>query len=211
MGYWSTHPMGGDPPSDVVYVLDDLLFTKEERENEKHWDNNEYKKRLTEKLEEATKLEYRRGAKNDLERQRSIKYIKEKVEPFYPQIAENMYRSITEDCSFVLPFKVIEHEVKIEDKKLSKTIKDMIKDGGAYERGYDIPKETEENYPTESNNWNNLESPFDYARKLHDLWEPIMDGEIPFKSMEEDIGLFGTIIEAYEENDGKHPGTINKK
>lgn len=211
MGYWSIHPMGGDPPSDVEYVLDNLLFKDVERSVDLHWDKDEYKKRLSEKLEEATSLDYTRGAKTEEEKENIIAFYKQKVEPVFPEIARDLYRCITEDCSFILPFKIVELEMTIKDKSLSQKIKEMIKDGGAYQRAYDIPEKSSENYPKKENNWNNLETPFDYARKLYDLWDDIMLGKLPFDIIENDQGLFASVEEAYNGNRGNHPGIINKK
>lgn len=182
MGYWSKHPMGGDTPMDAQGHMDWILFPEDEYgEEELDFDEDLYKKVLIEKIEDLLQ------AVED----------EEDDEHYLLHIAP-----------FVIPFTIHEQEIQIKDEIISKKIKALIQDGGASERGYDIPSPTEENYPTIHNNWNALQTPFDYARKLHDLWDGLMDGSIPFKELEQDIGLFATIEKRMSETDGK-PGIIN--
>lgn len=190
MGYWGIHPMAGDTPSDVKYLVDELLFTENEQNQDLTYDQNLYKQRLTEKLNEATNLDYTREG---------VKFHFSRVENTPEGVLLHDYEEtrFLEDSSFVLPFLVLEHEIQILDFQLSQKVKQMLRDGGAFARDYPIPKGEEKSYPCVENNWNDLQSPFDYARKAHDLWDLIMDGTLPFTALEQAEGLFATIHDYY--------------
>jgi hypothetical protein len=47
-------------------------------------------------------------------------------------------------------------------------------------RGYTIPSNASKDRPSQKNNWNGPQTPYDHARKLYDLWNGLMDGNIPF-------------------------------
>jgi hypothetical protein len=72
---------------------------------------------------------------------------------------------------------------------LSEKIKNRIGDGGAKLRGYHVFQNTSEHYPKKENEWNHLESPFDYAVKLSDLWDDLMKSTFPFSEVEQVDGL----------------------
>lgn len=176
MGYWSTHPMGGDPPADAECTLRALLFTEEERNEELHWKDEVYKKRLEENL--STVLSHHFGRSED-------------GYGYYP---------------FTFPFTIAELGIRVKDPVLSEKIKEMIGDGDASERGYDTPSEGSLEFPTKANGWNGLQSPFDYAIQLRDLWDDLMNGSISFDVLQPDQGLFAAL-----ENRVPGSGLINVK
>jgi hypothetical protein len=108
------------------------------------------------------------------------KECKRRLENRLYELAENGLG----DYSYVLPFLVLEYKIQIEDKVLSEKIKNRIGDGGAKLRGYPVFPNTSEHYPKKENDWNHLESPFDYAVKLSDLWDDLMNGTVPFSAAE---------------------------
>ena len=55
MGYWSKHPMAGDPPMDFQLVIIDKLFTNDEFFNDEIYTYEEFRKRLSEQIEEVYK------------------------------------------------------------------------------------------------------------------------------------------------------------
>ena len=203
MGYWGIHPMAGDTPSDVKYLVDDLLFTENEQEQDLTYDQHLYKQRLAEKLNEATTLDFTREG---------VKFHFSRVETTPDGVLLHDYEEtrFLEDNSFVLPFLVMEHEIQISDPTLSQKVKSMLRDGGAFARDYPIPKIEEKLYPSVENNWNDLQSPFDYARKAHDLWDMIMDGTLPFTAMEHAEGLFDVIQHYYAKQNQTKPVNLDK-
>ena len=176
MGYWSKHPMGGDLPLDFKDKIEYELFSKEELDAELYYDKEEFKLRLTEKLKQIKDMDFTGGSTT------------------YP-----------EDGSFVLPFLIVEYEIRIENQILSQQIKRMIKDGGAKGRDYPIPLKGMPGYPTQVNGYNELQSPFDYAIKLYDMWDDLMTGKRSFDEMDEDQGLFA----ALQNNIGQ--GSVNQQ
>lgn len=106
------------------------------------------------------------------------------------------------DQQFILPFKVAELGIQIQDEILSHTIKKMIGDGGASDRGYDSKPSNQEN------NYNDFQSPYDYARCLYDLWEAGMKGDFDLSKIGRGVGLFEK-IDLHLNNDGSGP--INTK
>jgi hypothetical protein len=202
MGYWSEHPMGGDAPLDVKSELDSFLFPEKDRVK---MDETEYKTRLIANLNEIIGLDYIRGEHPTDEMKEKSRSVLRNFMSNEEQLERTLRGMFRNDCSFVLPFTLIEHEIGVKDKALSDKVKSMIGDGGAYERGYDVPKNTDENYPDKENNWNDLESPFDFAVKLYDLWDGMMEGSVTFDVLENDEGLFSVLA--------KHqgPGMVNKK
>lgn len=175
MGYWSSHPMSGDAPLDFKDNLDYLLFSEEEIEQKVYFNLDVYKERLENRLKEAMKLDYTR-----------------KVTQYtFPQSEENgPGNRYLEDASFVLPFTVVECQLRILDPVISQTLKEMIKDGGARTRTYSIPEVGSPEYPTRENEYNQLESPFDYAIQLYENWEGLMNGSLSFDDFGVAPGLF---------------------
>jgi hypothetical protein len=98
-----------------------------------------------------------------------------------------------DNYSYVLPFLVLEYKIQIENKVLSEKIKNRIGDGGAKLRGYPVFQKNSEHYPKKENEWNHLESPFDYAVKLSDLWDELMKGTVPFTKIEQDGGFINLV------------------
>jgi len=201
MGYWSVHPMGGDAPSDYRYKIVDALFAEEEQEYDLHWNKEVYKIRLEAHLAEVADLVYMQNAIHfDFT---DVSRTKEGFD--FENVLQTPY---VENCSFVVPYEVIAYQIRISDKQLSAKIKEMIGDGGAANRQYQIPKESDHDFPTRENKWNGLQTPFDHARMLHDLWDDIMLGNLSFDAVKEDSGLFAAL--AQQDEDGQS-GLINKQ
>lgn len=97
--------------------------------------------------------------------------------------------------NYVLPFKMVEYEIRTNDSVLSQKIKDMIGDGGAVCRNYPIDVES-----NKENGYNNFESPYDYARHLYDIWDDLMSGKIDFDQTARCKGLFEKISEGNNKN-----------
>lgn len=212
MGYWSVHPMGGDAPLDHKYRLDALLFTKEECEDyETVRDKKEYKKRLEANLQKATEIDFTREANFYDFTNAKIEHVEGEDGRNHISFENLGITPYTEDCSFIVPFLVAEHEIKITNQVLSRKLKNMIGDGGAWQREYEIPTKANGSYPTIYNNWNGLQTPYDYAKKLYDLWDGLMEGTIPFSSIEEDKGLGASIKKMFDENNGQYTGPVNVK
>lgn len=178
MGYWSEHPLGGDQPTDDKCDLCQEIFEikccdeEDDNDEDSGIENDECNFILTE--ESLTK--FVKNMKDD-----------EDIESDF-------------GC-FIIPFLVAEQELRITDKKLSKKIKSLIQDGNAGNRGYDVPYRKSKKFPTKENNYNNLESPFDYARQLYDNWDGLMDGTISFDILGQCPGLFEA-IEDHKDKEG---------
>jgi hypothetical protein len=84
-----------------------------------------------------------------------------------------------DDFEFIPPFVIADYAIIIADKHLSGLLKDMISDGGADNRGYDE---------------NESPSPQVYADDLREKWDGLMDGTIPFSTLERCTGLLETIV-----------------
>jgi hypothetical protein len=97
------------------------------------------------------------------------------------------------DYAFIIPFRVMEFEIQIEDPELRAKIKEMIGDGGAQERGYNVPEPGDVDFPTAQNGYNSFQSPFDYAQQLRDIWDDVMTGVKPFGEAQPDHGLFAVL------------------
>jgi hypothetical protein len=123
------------------------------------------------------------------ERFLDVKECKQRLEKRLYELAGNGL----DNYSYVLPFLVLEYEIQIEDKVLSEKIKNRIGDGGAKLRGYPVLQKHSEHYPKKENKWNHLESPFDYAVKLSDLWDELMQGTTPFTKVEQ-VGGFINLV-----------------
>ncbi|AEO93486.1 gp227 [Bacillus phage G] len=125
------------------------------------------------------------------------------AEEYSKRLKEKLSQAIMieyyDDHEFVLPFKIVELKIRIEDEILSRKVKNMIKDGGAAYRGYNVNKMKS----TKENNYNNLKTPYDFACQLYDLWDSLMSGEISFDTLTNSKGLFETL------NESKGMGLIN--
>ena len=169
MGYWDTYPLAGDSPMDSVCdVIRSLYKSKKAFEKDFYADEDE---EVAAAIRKVAKL-----LKNAL-----------------PSLCKKAEKMLGE-MSFVLPFMVIQREIIVKDPKISATLKEMIADGGASMREYNIPDEGKKGYPTRANKWNRLKSPFDHAVKLYDLWDLIMSEKIPFSAMESRPGLLEKIL-----------------
>jgi len=200
MGYWSTHPMGGDTPLDYQAKLEGIIGLSGDEEKE------EYKEEVTKKLQDLANVNFTRDAFHYDFSNANITQTKEGME------VENLVSTpYKENCNFVVPFTLAELEIQVSDELLSRKFKQMIGDGGAANREYDLPELNSKEYPTKENNWNDLQTPFDYARQLYDLWDELMKGTVSFEVLSQDKGLFAAIDEAYEQNDGNYSGPVNKK
>lgn len=200
MGYWSTHPMGGDTPLDYQAELEEIIGLSGDEEKE------EYKEKIMEKLQELADVTFTRDAFHYDFSKAEITQTKEGME--VKNLVSTPYE---ENCGFVVPFTIAELGIQISDEVLSRKLKNMIGDGGAANREYDIPNKGSKEYPIKENNWNNLETPFDYARQLYDLWDDLMKGNVSFDVLSQDKGLFAAIDEAYSQNGGNYSGPVNKK
>lgn len=126
---------------------------------------------------------------------------KRRVENCLYELAENNL----DNYSYVLPFLVLEYKIQIKDKALSEKIKNRIGDGGAKLRGYPVFQSHCEHYPKKENEWNHLQSPFDYAVKLYDLWDELLKGTIPFSVVEKDEGLINFINKQFLKKESPVP------
>ena len=169
MEYWDTYPLAGNSPIDSAYeVIKNLYKSKKAFEKDYYANGDE---EIATAIRKVTKL-----MKNAL-----------------PSLCKKV-KKILGKMSFVLPFMVVQREIIVKDPKVSATLKEMITDGGASIRGYDVPNKGEKEYPTRANKWNRLKSPFDHAVKLYDLWDLIMSEKIPFSAMESGPGLLEKIL-----------------
>ena len=124
MGYWSTHPMGGDSPADdrgslLDYICGDRGEILDCYEN---WEGPEKQQQ----------------AKKDI-----IHFLMEKLDSVI-EYADSL------DCPWVLPYLLIELEHRIENENFSQQICSLIGDGGSTERGYNTEVEigqSKEPYP----------------------------------------------------------------
>jgi len=192
--------MGGDTPLDYQAKLEGIIGLSGDEEKE------EYKEEVTKKLQDLANVNFTRDAFHYDFSNANITQTKEGME------VENLVSTpYKENCNFVVPFTLAELEIQVSDELLSRKFKQMIGDGGAANREYDLPELNSKEYPTKENNWNDLQTPFDYARQLYDLWDELMKGTVSFEVLSQDKGLFAAIDEAYEQNDGNYSGPVNKK
>lgn len=178
MGYWSTHPMGGDSPLDVLSYLEDYLLKLEGKE-------------LDEEYEFFGDLPYE---------ERKSMYEKHKYEllnGFTDYMNKN--HKYYEGYEFVLIYRLIYHDIRFPNKYIDKLV-EMLGDGGATERGYEL---------------NEKDSPYMYIKKIVDNKELIFSEEKSIKDVPQDIveslycpGLLQTIFEKIDK-DG--PGLVNTK
>jgi hypothetical protein len=141
MGYWSTHPLGGDSPSDFLGGLKDFMFTKLTEDEFKAVNDTIPEKRRYKNLQEAIEDGFfayeskegceplyeamKRIANDHIEEIVSCKWIEEGYED--PEI-------------FAIPFAIVENGWYLTPDNLAKVREALIKligDGGADERGYD--------------------------------------------------------------------------
>lgn len=101
-------------------------------------------------------------------------------------------------CTFILPFLVAECEMRIEDIEFSQKLKSCIIDEEEEMEG-GIYVENGSEYPKKENDWNGLQSPFDYARKLYDMWDDLMLGKVSFDEIPKE-GIDCLAESFYEEN-----------
>jgi hypothetical protein len=111
-----------------------------------------------------------------------------------PQLVQQGSRRKYKKNAFVLPFMVVDRGIKVTDPELSAKLKSFIQDGGAAERGYPVYSPAQSQYPTEQNNWNDFQSPQDYAVQLYDLWDDIMSGKRQIEELGRLRGLFEVIL-----------------
>lgn len=173
MGYWSTHPLGGDAPMDMTSYINEFIYKQEggKLENDSDWrtylDNvftNEFNVTVTNFLKDTQKLSL---------------------------LTESVENGTLDDgdSKFVLPFMICEKMIVIEDKNLSNKIKNLIGDGGSSSRGY---TKDDEDSPLKfarllHDNWEKLQE-VNYK-------DPIMDIIL------DNPGLFDVIAENISSND----------
>lgn len=126
MGYWSTHPMGGDSPCDAQSFILDYIFEKEGMTFEDDGYFCDLCAEKGKKLIDKYKYEMMDNIKDIL----TIKY-------------ENYTADYT-DCSFALPFLFLDYDIRVKKDYIDKII-ELLSDGGASERGY--YEEDEEDSP----------------------------------------------------------------
>ena len=157
MGYFDAHPMSGDQPMDIEDIIYSTLFTNEESEAELFQNDDILRERLNLKLNECPEL-------------------------FIAQFKKKLKEYGASD-EFVLPFLVVQVKIEIQDKFISSLLKEMIKDGGAKERGYPVLTSNVEN------KYNGFTSPNDYACQLRDAWDNLMEGRLSYEELETRKGL----------------------
>ena len=184
MGYWSTHPLGGDQPLDAqLYFYEELgieaLFRK--------YDDKECSKKEKEKRKEDFLKTLSKALETKLDKALEDEYVK--------------------DYAFIIPYTVAQHGLLIKNRNLAERLKNLIGDGGAYNRGYEIKESNIEN------GYNEFQSPSDFASQLKDNWEDIvLTGEAKYKDLSRAKGLFEILCEeADDRNNGKKPKLINIK
>ena len=115
MGYWSTHPLGGDTP---LYYKEEVMF-------------------------EIFSMEEFYATFDDINavpREEVVKRFEKKL----PKLVK-LFEGKCKEGSYGLPFSLVAYEITIKDKNLSERVKNMIGDGGAEYRGYDCPVSNKEN------------------------------------------------------------------
>jgi len=170
MDYWDEHPLGGDYPSNI---RDQILSETPGLNKELFKTLKKYNKKYYFELDPII-------FKNLLTRyiEIIINYVQENID-------ENMW--------FVVPFIIAENGCEISNPDFSKELFDMIKDGNAEGRNYNIKSSNIRN------NYNNFESPYDYACHLKDNWNLLMNGSYQ-ATIKPSKGLFEKIEESYNEN-----------
>jgi hypothetical protein len=164
MGYWSEHPMGGDSPLD---------------------DKEELMRQVYELTEAEESLFYSPDSPARAELIEKMKNLFIEKLPQLIEFSENL------DCPWVLPYQIVEFEIKITDKNLSDQIKELIGDGGSEERYYDKDEK---------------ESPLTHASYLYSIWDELMAGTKPFENLE-DPGLLAAFAKKISEDNNE--GFIN--
>lgn len=179
MGYWSEHPLGGDQPLDAQLFLYKELGIKDL-----------YDKCFLEESTDREKLQaflqsLKSNLKNNLDKVLKHPYIKK-----YP---------------FVIPYTVAENNLILKDNELILKLKNLIGDGGAYNRGYAVEESNR------GNGYNNFNSPSDYASELRDNWEHIVSGSIVYSDLAKGKCLFEVLSTQINETNDNNTRIINIK
>lgn len=116
----------------------------------------------------------------DVYKERLLAHLEEAINLDYP-----------DGQTFVLPFTIAELQICITDKRLSDVIKEMIGDGGNLLRGFPPVQAVSSDYKLM---YNNFQTPLDHANYLRDLWDDLMEGNIPFSVLKERGSFLHTIL-----------------
>lgn len=178
MGYWCAHPLSGDAPLEAINFL---MNSFDMEEIYSQWANEEFTR--------DTKT--------------YIKFVKEFKEALYRgEVDVALEGYFVSRYPFVIPYAIAEFGVKLEDENLVTELKMLIKDGGSKERGYEAKESNKEN------NYNDFQSPNDFACQLRDNWENIvLHGKVDYQK---DISRFIYLDEVIynAQLDAKKNGTI---
>jgi len=176
MGYWGSHPMSGDNPADARNAVLDILELGD-------WD---YEEGVTEDEKESLYQKYSLKVREELSKDEVLENL----------LSTGISQHHGQNCwgddgkwwgvPFVLPFLILEFEVKLNNPELAKMVKEMIGDGGDSDRGY-----TDEEGP---------DRPLTYAKAFFDNFDDLTSGKMPFAAFKEftdnyDKGLFHSINE----------------
>ena len=189
MGYWGKHPMEGDDPSDTAYVIDAIVGELEPTE-----EMNELQDKFNAAIMKGDK-DLAKTIEETFNKEAEM-VVKQYTEHFISKLPQLADRFEDHDIKnkFVLPFTIVQCQIRVEDPTISERIKAMIGDGGAADRGYDTAGI--------SDDYNGFESPEDYANQLRNTWDKLMTGEIHFDSIGQAKGMVESVLE------GNHNGGL---
>lgn len=121
MGYWSTHPMGGDAPCDAEIILERNLYKRAGIKPDLDEDGyEEYNVTEEEKLELIEKYKL------------DIIYDPD----YYLVEIHECFKDSYTDYMFAIPYLFIENGIKFDDDKHIERLMYLLGDGGASNRGY---------------------------------------------------------------------------
>lgn len=184
MGYWSTHPMGGDSPLDVRCYIGDYIQNLMKQDGiipeEENYFNNKDNGYITKYLNL-----YKTNLVNNF-----MDYIKEE-EPYY------------KNYGFVVPFVLLEFEIRFDNEDEIKKLKELVADGGGYERGY---CDEEKDSPIRIANIvkNHIQVLFNSKYNIEDVKKQLSGNELENLF---DMGVLFALEKAISENS---EGLINK-
>ena len=208
MGYWSSHPLGGDEPMDRSedfkrnFMLTMFMHLCNKQENGTIDDDKGFN--LYEEY-----LDY------NYEQQENIfkKYINTLIEvgtkeqfKYYIKFSIALSKYNKNVFKYIIPFTILnyleEYAIDSNEGKINLNyIKGMLgdTDGGSEYRGYN---KFENTYP------NSISTPEDYVRTTYDNWDKIINKEYDYKSNLVDKGLLYEAIKSEKEG---YDGLINTK
>ena len=208
MGYWSSHPLGGDEPMDAYEKVKNKFMLKIYSAYAKINYSENILDKIFELYDKYLNMEYEQQehefgkSLNYMIKYSEINDFKKRIKCIINNPDLSYYKK---DLNYIIPFTVLNHlegyTLNNKSKSNLNYIKEMLRytDGGSERRGYN---KSENTYP------NSISTPEDYVKAIYDNWDKIVAGEYNYKLNLLDKGLF---YEAIKSRKTGYNGLINTR